>query len=212
MMPSTTPSDRRGLGLAASFLSALLVLGAAPEAPASDPASSGSGEREEIEVESKHEEESGPQDSAEKDRGPSLLPGSHHGSWKGSNRLWVMDPDKPFRSAGTVQGTGDEVRYTWTHEDRSQTGVIRLSGQPAALRADWTDTWHAKDGMTLHGFRREGVVQLFGTYPDGQGGSWGWQIEIDARDPESFVLRMFNVIPDLGPVPAVVLSATREGR
>ncbi|MEM9064786.1 MAG: hypothetical protein AAGB51_04785 [Planctomycetota bacterium] len=138
-----------------------------------------------------------------------LLPSSHAGAWAGPNRLWVMDPDKPFRSDGTLAVEGDQVTYTWSHKGVGHTGVLRLSGQPAALRGDWTDTWHAKEEMVFHGYQHEGVVRLFGTYPAGDGPDWGWQLQLDARDPEAFVLRMFNVIPGIGPVPAVVLDGTR---
>ena len=136
MKASTAPYDRRAGILIASFLSAVLGLGAMPAVPASDRATTGSGERdvEEIEVKSTDKDDADPQGDAGNGAGPSLVPPSHHGSWTGSNRLWVMDPDKPFRSTGTVEGAGSEVRYTWTHEDRSQTGVLRLSGPPEALR------------------------------------------------------------------------------
>lgn len=160
-----------------------------------------------------HEEESmdptdRPDDSAAVAM-PTLIDASHHGTWAGPNRLWITDPAHPFRSEGTAELSGDALRYHWSHEGKPHTSVLRLSGQPAALRADWTDSWHAADGMTLHGFRREGVTRLYGTWPAGDGTSWGWQIELDLRDPEAFVLRMFVVPPGHGPVPAVVLDATR---
>jgi hypothetical protein len=141
---------------------------------------------------------------------PTLIDASHHGAWTGSNRLWITDQAHPFRSEGAVEVSGDALRYRWSHEGTPHTGTLRLTGQPAALRADWTDPWHAADGMTLHGFQRDGLTRLFGTWPAGDGTNWGWQIELDLRDPEAFVLRMFVVPPGHGPVPAVVLDATRS--
>lgn len=138
------------------------------------------------------------------------LPATHHGEWAGPNRLWIFDPDKPDRSDGTLDVAAKTVRYTWARGDKNHKGVIELSGQPAALRCDWKDDFHAAEGLTLHGFQREGVVHLYGTYPAGEGQpDWGWQIELDARDREAFVLRMFNVVPSEGPMPAVVLHGTR---
>ena len=138
------------------------------------------------------------------------LPATHHGEWAGPNRLWIFDPNKPDRSDGTVEVASTTVRYTWARGDKNYQGVIELSGQPAALRCDWKDDFHAAQGMTLHGFQREGVVHLYGTYPAGKDQpDWGWQIQLDARDREAFVLRMFNVVPGEGPMPAVVLHGSR---
>lgn len=138
------------------------------------------------------------------------LPDTHHGNWAGPNRLWIFDPTTPDRSDGTVEVAAKTVRYTWSRGDKAHEGVIELAGQPAALRCDWTDTFHAGNGMTLNGYEREGVVYLYGTYPVGEGQpEWGWQIQLDARDREAFVMRMFNVVPGHGPMPAVVLYGTR---
>ncbi|MEM1331546.1 MAG: hypothetical protein AAGG07_13405 [Planctomycetota bacterium] len=136
------------------------------------------------------------------------LPQSHRGEWAGPNRLWVTDPTKPFRSDGTIELTDRVLHYTWAHEGKEHSGTITLSGQPEAMEAAWLDSWHAADGMTLHGFEDHGRVLLFCTY-DAGGTPWGWRIEIDLRDPEACVLRMFNVVPGFGVVPAVLLRGTR---
>ena len=136
------------------------------------------------------------------------LPESHHGLWSGPNRLWVTDPTKPFRSAGTLTVAERTIDYTWSHEGKDHTGKVTITGQPTALAAAWTDSWHAADGMTMHGFMDAGVLRVFGTYDAGEA-AWGWQFEVDCRDPEACTLRMFNVIPGMGPVPAVVLAGVR---
>jgi|GEM_PF-1251425 len=138
------------------------------------------------------------------------LPATHHGRWQGPNRLWIIDPNKPERSDGTVEVADTTIRYSWARGDKKHQGTIELAGQPEALRCDWHDDFHATDTMSLHGFQREGIVHLYGTYPAGDDQpEWGWQIELDTRDREAFVIRMFNVVPGEGPMPAVVLHASR---
>lgn len=136
------------------------------------------------------------------------LPSSHHGAWAGPNRLWIMDPTKPFRSDGALEVAARTLRYSWAYEGKVQTGSLELKGQPAAMKALWSDTFHAKDPFTLHGFEDAGVVRLFTTYDAGDE-CWGWQIELDFRDPEGCAMRMFNVMPGMGAVPAVVLQGSR---
>lgn len=136
------------------------------------------------------------------------LPTSHLGQWRGPNRLWIMDPAKPFRSDGTITVESRTLRYAWSHDGTAHSGVIELKGQPAALRADWSDSFHAADPFVLHGSLESGVVRLRTTYDAGDE-CWGWQIELDFRDPEACALRMFNVMPGLGAVPAVVLQGAR---
>jgi hypothetical protein len=138
-----------------------------------------------------------------------LIPTTHHGSWRGPNRLWMEDPTAAERSDGTLEVSASSVKYSWAFQGAAHHGEISLSGPAGALAAAWTDTWHAATGMSLHGFAEDGRVLLFGTYPAGDGPDWGWRIELDSRDPEHFVLRMFNVPPSAGPVPAVDLRGAR---
>ena len=136
------------------------------------------------------------------------LPATHHGAWTGSNRLWVMDPANPIRSDGAITVGARSIGYTWSHEGKAHSGVLEIKGQPAALGATWSDSFHAAEPFTLHGTLEGAVMRLFTTYDAGDE-CWGWQIELDFRDPEACVLRMFNVMPGLGPVPAVVLQGAR---
>lgn len=145
-------------------------------------------------------------------QGQASLPASHHGAWRGPNRLWIMDPANPFRSDGTIAIEARAVRYAWSHEGHPHAGSIELRGQPSALKASWRDSFHAAEPFTLHGFMDGSsggsVLRLFTTYDAGDE-CWGWQIELDLRDPEACTMRMFNVMPGLGAVPAVVLNGTR---
>ena len=139
-----------------------------------------------------------------------MIPESHHGSWAGPNRLWMHDPTQPFRSDGTIECTAEGIQYTWSKDDTEHRGTIRLHGQPAALRLALEDTFHAPTAMNLYGHLEDGVVRTYGTYGAGPDQpEWGWILELDWRDPEALVLRMFNVVPDVGAVPAVVLHGTR---
>ncbi|MGD1916962.1 MAG: hypothetical protein ACFCBV_12365 [Phycisphaerales bacterium] len=138
------------------------------------------------------------------------LPATHFGDWAGPNRLWTVDPNAPVRSDGTASVEAKTVRYSWSRGEDMHEGVLVLAGQPGALSITWQDTFHSKEPMTLNGFQHEGVVRVFGTYPSAEGQpDWGWQIELDTRDREAFVMRMFNVVPGIGPMPAVVLHGTR---
>ncbi len=69
-----------------------------------------------------------------------LLPASHAGAWSGPNRLWIMGPNKPLRSAGTLTAEARSINYTWSFKGEPQTGTLQLHGQPGALRGDLVDS------------------------------------------------------------------------
>jgi hypothetical protein len=137
-----------------------------------------------------------------------MLPDTHHGSWRGPNRLWLEGPT-PERSDGTIDATATTLRYTWSFRGAPHHGELDLTGPAAALKCAWKDTFHAEKGMTLHGRFQDGELIAYCTYPAGDGPEWGWRIEISTRDPEHLVLRMFNVEPDSAPAPAVDLRGAR---
>lgn len=136
------------------------------------------------------------------------LPASHHGAWTGPNQLWIMDPAKPFTSDGAIEIGERIVRYSWAHDGKPQTGELTLKGQPGALKATWTDTFHAQEPFTLHGHLDGDVLRLYTTYDAGEA-TWGWIIELDFRAPSACTMRMSNVMPGLGAVPAVLLDGRR---
>ena len=138
-----------------------------------------------------------------------MLPSTHHGTWKGENRLWLEDPNAPERSDGSIEVAEASLAYTWSFRGATQRGEIALSGPKGSMRADWKDSFHAADGMVLHGLFDDGVLRLYGTYSGGEGPAWGWRIEIDLRDPEHCSLRMFNLEPAGALVPAVDLRGGR---
>jgi len=137
-----------------------------------------------------------------------MIPTTHHGSWKGDNRLWFEGP-APERADGRFDVGANTIRYAWSFRGDPQKGTLDLFGPASSARAEWKDSWHAANGMTLHGVVTDGVLLLYGTYGAGDGPDWGWRIELDARDPEFFTMRMFNVEPSGKIAPAVDLRASR---
>ena len=137
-----------------------------------------------------------------------MIPASHHGAWRGANRLWMESPE-PDRSDGTMDLAETTISYTWAFQGAPQQGRIDLFGPGGAVRAEWKDTFHASDGMTLHGAMSGGVLELSTTYGAGDGPEWGWRIVLDTLDPEHLTLRMFNILPGDTSMPAVALLATR---
>ena len=141
-----------------------------------------------------------------------MIAQTHRGRWHGPNRLWLDDPAKTpaDTSDGSIDATAGCISYTWSRNEKAHHGKLELFGPEGAAGARWRDTFHSDSETVLHGFLHEGVVKLFGTYPAGDDTHWGWRIELDLRDPDAFVLRMFNVPPEQAPVPAVVLHGRRQ--
>lgn len=137
------------------------------------------------------------------------LPEPHRGFFRGPNRLWLMPGTPVSRSEGTLEAGASRIAYTWAHEGKRHEGTLELFGPLASCRGELRDTFHAESGLTLHGFSEDGVVRLFTTYPAGEGPDWGWRIELDLRDPEHFLIRMYNCLPGGPTVLAMELRGAR---
>lgn len=137
------------------------------------------------------------------------LPESHRGFFRGPNRLWLMPGTPVSRSDGTIEAGAARIAYTWAHDGKRHEGTLELFGPHASCRGLLRDTFHAESGLTLHGLLEDGLLRLFTTYPAGDGPDWGWRIELDLRDPEHLVLRMFNCLPGGPTVMAVELRGAR---
>lgn len=137
-----------------------------------------------------------------------MIPESHHGAWKGPNRLWFENPE-PEMSEGTLVAAAGALNYAWFFGGQTQEGELELFGPAGAVRAAWKDTFHATSGMALHGRMDGGLLVLYGTYGAGDGPEWGWRIEIDVRDPQHLLLRMFNIDPSDRSMLAVDLRGAR---
>jgi hypothetical protein len=138
-----------------------------------------------------------------------MIPSSHHGAWKGPNRLWLSDPANPERSEGTITAEASRLRYTWSFRGKPHEGELELGGPPGAVRGAWKDSFHMEKGTVLHGCFAEGRLVLYVTYSVGDSPEWGWRIEVDVRDPEHLALRMFNIEPTGTIQPAVDLHGSR---
>ena len=138
-----------------------------------------------------------------------MLKKEFFGDWTGKNRLWFDKPE-PARSEGAISVSKDAIDYQWSFQGKEQQGTLRFFGPNPSLRVEWQDTFHSKDKVDMHGSFLNQFLELFGTYPDGEGGEWGWKIEIDFRDPEFLRLRMYNVEPNGNIHIAVDLTSSRE--
>jgi hypothetical protein len=146
------------------------------------------------------------------------------GTWAGTNgfRLMPGDPLAEFDASATVTAAAGghltSVTYGWQHpDDGPQEGlvVVWTADEDGSVAAVWGDSWHQKPApMSLSGGRAaDGTVTLEAGY----GGGWAWRIVFDTSDPETFQLRMDNVIPadqateemSAGPYPAMVLRSRR---
>jgi len=142
----------------------------------------------------------------------SMIPASHHGRFAGTNLLWFMPGTPAHVSDGVLVVSADRVAVEWAHEDVARQGELVLRGPAPSLCCHFSDTFHAVDGLVLHGHQQGSSVRLFGTYPAGDGSpDWGWRIVMDWAHPEQFSLRMYNVLPDGQEALAVDLRGERTG-
>jgi len=138
-----------------------------------------------------------------------MLPSSHQGTFRGTNRLWLDPAAPPEVSEATLVATADRITYRWARGEPRE-GTITLRGPAASCRADFVDGFHASSGMVLHGHLAEGVLRLYGTYGAGDGSpDWGWRIEIDVGDPDRLTVRMVNVEPSGAEAAGAILTGER---
>lgn len=117
------------------------------------------------------------------------------GIWQGTKQLWLHPEAEVQRSEARIEVTPETIAYTWSYAGRPQEGVMRLLEEDGQVVIDWTDTFHATDGMRFVGSADAEKVVVLGSYSDGQGGpDWGWRIEVSLGGVP--VVRMFNITPD----------------
>ena len=139
-----------------------------------------------------------------------MIPATHHGTFQGTNRLWMMPGTPAHVSSATLDVTSQRLVIRWAHEGTSQEGSLVLAGPTPSCRGEFTDSFHAVQTLLLHGRVDGAQLLLYGTYPAGDGSpDWGWRVVLDWSDPEHFVVRMFNVLPDGLEALAVDLRAAR---
>jgi hypothetical protein len=141
------------------------------------------------------------------------------GEWLGTNQLWFTpDQKEAFESETTAtivtaaQGRFVTMAYTWAHEGEPHGGVLvfygEAKGEPAKVA--WFDTMHTGGQLMVFEQAPGEGVSLFGTYPAPEGPDWGWRIQIDPVEGDSFALRMFNIPPGMGEIPAVLAQYRRN--
>lgn len=135
----------------------------------------------------------------------------HQGAWTGTNKLWLEDPeDEPETSPGTLTVSEQQVHITWAFRGKPHEGTCTLEEIEDSVAMSFTDSFHAESGMDFMGEAFADAVDVFGSYPVGDGGSdWGWRIVFDLESPERFLLRMYNITPDGDESLAVELDGVR---
>ncbi len=127
------------------------------------------------------------------------------GDWQGVNHLWLA-PNTPPDLSETVAHTTTvmhdgllELSYSWAFQDQPQEGRLVLSEDDdhTHVKAVWMDSWHmANSFMVLEGaITEKGVIALNGSYAAPPGPDWGWKIQLEPLNANSFKLLMFNVTP-----------------
>jgi hypothetical protein len=138
------------------------------------------------------------------------------GEWTGQNSLWLR-PDSPAFESPTSATIGAvaggkvvTVNYTWTHEGEAQDGLILLAVDAAeAIHMAWCDSFHMDDKIMDLAGRVDGeVIAATGSYSIPGSEPWGWRVELEQINPESFQLRMYNLLPaSMGGIEALAVRA-----
>lgn len=131
------------------------------------------------------------------------------GEYAGSNKLILMPSDPPRISQATAKVTaiarGKVIRLDYTWEDNGpQEGSMMIGVRDGAdgIIAAWTDSFHfSKKIMICTGVSDASSVSVHGTYSTVEYGGlsspdWGWRIVLTKAEQGSFVLQMFNILPD----------------
>jgi hypothetical protein len=117
------------------------------------------------------------------------------GTWKGTKKLWLQDPNAPELCDTAVVVSTNRISYTWSYQGRPQSGIIELSKRDDRVHATWTDTWHSPEAMDSEGTDRDGRIVFTGSYAAGDGADWSWRTELDLSTRTGFGLKMFNIMP-----------------
>jgi hypothetical protein len=144
------------------------------------------------------------------------------GRWSGTNQLWFTPDQKDaFESEATAeittaaQGRFITITYAWSHEGQPHGGVLVCYGEEkeGPARTAWFDSFHTGGELMLfEQTMRDGAISLSGSYPAPEGPDWGWRIQIEPVEADSFTLRMFNIPPEYGEIPAVLVHYRRTGQ
>lgn len=136
------------------------------------------------------------------------IPTTLHGAighWEGIYRLWFDAGAPVTECASTAEiataGAGRFItlRYTWTHEGKPVEGFLLLGDDPASGHCEsaWADSFHNSHRLmpSTGPLAGDGPVSVRGNYPPEYPG-WAWRTELAHPGADSFVMRMFNIMPD----------------
>lgn len=130
------------------------------------------------------------------------------GEWDGTNRLhlpWmkensVQDSESKAKVQFSAQGKFLKIEYDWVFENEKQEGLILLGNEKDtnSTKAFWIDSWHMGDKFLVSEGAQNGngIISLKGFYKVPDCADWGWQTVIEAKNPDSFKITMFNVSPE----------------
>ncbi len=127
------------------------------------------------------------------------------GHWAGTSELhlsWLPQGENILKSATALTITSDRhntfatLRYTWTHEEEEQDGMLLISADGmGGCTAGWSDSWHqSRTVMPLSG-EAKAKINLKGFYKVEGHPDWSWRIQI-LLNGSALILEMFNVSPE----------------
>ena len=142
------------------------------------------------------------------------------GTWRGTNHLW-LSPGEPVRKSESraeittvAQEQFADIRYTWADKGKPQEGrlIIGQETEHEIVRAVWLDSWHMMDKFMIceGSIMAEGTVSVKGSYAAPPGPDWGWQIDIEPQENDSFRFAMHNISPEGEKMLAVEVIYSRQ--
>ncbi|MCL4797618.1 MAG: DUF1579 family protein [Bryobacteraceae bacterium] len=134
------------------------------------------------------------------------LPEQIAGAWRGTNRLYFVQPtaqefvsETSLHAGAALDGRALEIHYTWAHEGRPHQGllVVAMDKSGGAANATWMDTFHQQTLMLCEPEPAEAGISVRGSFPAPEGPPWGWRITL-RLSPEAKLLFGMDIITPTG--------------
>jgi Protein of unknown function (DUF1579) len=150
---------------------------------------------------------------------PPTIITAFEGTWQGIYNLW-LSPENPARKPEShaevstiAQGQFVQLRYTWADNGTPQEGrlIISRKNKDGIMKAVWLDSWHMKNSFMIceGSIMTNGIARVTGSYAAPSGPDWGWQIDIEPQERDTFQLVMYNISPEGDKMLAVEVRYTR---
>ena len=128
------------------------------------------------------------------------------GAWTGTSSLWLSPEDEPDQCVSTAwlalaaKGQFFSLQYHWSYNGVLQEGLLLIGYEKAADQVNgiWVDSWHMSDKFMVcegDGDQTE-KISILGAYSAPPGPDWGWRINVEPVDQNTFHLLMYNITPD----------------